>query len=53
MMRAIPSALPVASSATSSSPPRLCAEDERSGSGTIRRRDRLGDLIHEYRRAAA
>jgi putative transposase len=34
-------------------PPRPGTEDDRSGSGAIRRRDRLGGLIHEYHRAAA
>jgi putative transposase len=34
-------------------PPRSDNEQEPSGSGAIRRRDRLGGLIHEYYRAAA
>jgi putative transposase len=34
-------------------PPRTDSGHERSGSGAIHRRDRLGGLIHEYYRAAA
>jgi putative transposase len=34
-------------------PPRTDSEQEPSGSCAIHRRDRLGDLIHEYYRAAA
>jgi len=34
-------------------PPELDERRERSPEGEIRRRDRLGGLIHEYYRAAA